>query len=181
MMQDITDLYHYLKNSRNVEKILLIGYRLGASIIIPLLDIIPAEKVILIDPVLNPIEYLKDALRANLTSQMTRYKKIIKNRDALVKELCDGQLVNVDGFMIGKNMWQSFEKYSPLKPNNSFRNEIVLVSTDNKKSKLTEYDGFINLFTQARLEVIQNEIVLTSWKHYTQRPPAIFGKIMEQI
>ncbi len=181
IIEDLESLHKHTLEKYNIQNYHFVGYRLGASALVPLLDKLNANKAILIDPILNPVSYLEDALRANLTAQMTRHKKIIKNRDVLIKEIQDGQLINVDGFLIGKEMWTSFEKNSPISANKNFMGDVVILSSENSKKRSEEIVKFSQEFQKARVDFVKKEVVLTSWKYYTQRPPIIFSKIMSEI
>ena len=179
ILDDLKALYEYSFYNFNVEKNIVIGYRLGSNAVIPLLDKIKVSKAILIDPLLNPLNYLKDVLRANLTSQFTRYKKIEKNRDELIKEIRANQLINVDGFLIGKEMWESFENNSPIVCNKNFTGDVLIISSE--KKTMDEISGFNRSFLNTRVEFIEKEVVVTSWKKYMQRPPILFSKIFREI
>jgi len=181
IIEDLESLRNYTLEKYNIQNYYFVGYRLGASALIPLLDKLNINKAILIDPILNPVSYLEDALRANLTAQMTRYKKIIKNRDVLIKEIQTGKLINVDGFLIGKEMWTSFEKNSPISANKNFIGDVVIISSENQKKKSEDIHKFSQGFQNARVEFVKKEVVLTSWKYYTQKPPIIFSKIFSEI
>ena len=181
IIEDLNSLYNYALEKYKIENYYFIGFRLGASALISLLDKAEVKKAILIDPILNPISYLEDALRANLTAQMTRHKKIIKNRDVLIKEIKENQLINVDGFLIGAEMWRSFEKYSPIFGNKNFKGDLVILSSENSKKRAEEIVKFGQEFKRARVEFVKKEVVLTSWKYYTQKPPIIFSKIFSEI
>lgn len=181
MLEDLESLHKHLFNKYKIQNYYFIGYRLGASVLIPLLDKLEVKKTILIDPILNPITYLEDSLRANLTAQMTRYKKIVKNREALIEEIKGNQLINVDGFLIGAEMWRSFEKYSPISGNKNFKGDLIILSSENSKKRAEEIVKLGQEFKKARVDFVKKEVVLTSWKYYTQRPPIIFSKILNEF
>jgi alpha-beta hydrolase superfamily lysophospholipase len=164
-----------------VKKYYAVGYRMGASVLPLTLDQLKINKAILIDPILEPVNFLTEALRANLTSQMMRYKKVIKNREVLIREIQEGYTINTDGFLIGREMWESFEKNTPIYANGKFKGDVIIISSENLKKRSDEIFKFSQGFKKARVDFVKKEVVLTSWKYYTQRPPIIFSKIFNEI
>ena len=78
-------------------------------------------------------------------------------------------------------MWRSFEKYSPIFGNKNFKGDLVILSSENSKKRAEEIVKFGQEFKRARVEFVKKEVVLTSWKYYTQKPPIIFSKIFSEI
>jgi alpha/beta superfamily hydrolase len=88
----------------------LVGLRFGA-----LLALLAAERssavggVVAWAPVLQGSPYFFDALRANLTTQMTVHKKILQDRGKLVERIRAGGTANVDGYEIAKALYEEAE------------------------------------------------------------------------
>lgn len=181
MMGDVEDVYLFVLKEYNLKKFYIIGYRIGASVANLVMDQINPLKVILIDPVVNPLDYLQESLRANLTSQMTRYKKIILNRNKLIEEIKENKLINADGFLIGKEMWESFARFSPLRGNNKYKGKVLVLNTNLSKNYKNQLENFIDGYKNFHIESIDSEIILTSWKFYQQRPTILFNQVLREI
>jgi len=90
-----------------IRKTGLLGLRLGAS-----LAWLSAERcgingpLILWDPVLDGDEYVQEFLRSNLTTQLAVYGEVRENREQLIEKLQRNELVNVDGYELGREVYQ---------------------------------------------------------------------------
>ena len=75
---------------------------------------------------------------------MMRYKKVIKNREVLIREIQEGYTINTDGFLIGKEMWESFEKNTPIYANGKFKGDVIIISSENLKKRSGERLGMLD-------------------------------------
>jgi exosortase A-associated hydrolase 2 len=102
-----------------LRRIGLIGLRLGASIaalfaeraardesLQPLHD----APLVLWDPVIDGASYLQELLRTNLSTQLAVYGKVIENRESMLERLRAGDTVNVDGYEISQQFFDSFSR-----------------------------------------------------------------------
>jgi esterase/lipase len=91
MVGNIIALRKYISDNHNLNSISIIGLRVGANCAI---ESVKKNKnfksMILVEPILNLVDYLKEVLRSNLSNQMTLYKKITKTREVLIEELKSG-------------------------------------------------------------------------------------------
>jgi hypothetical protein len=96
-----------------VERIGLIGLRLGASFAASLLESmndsprLRAAPLVLWDPILDGDAYFQELLRSNLSTQLAVYGKVVDNREVLTARIRAGDTVNVDGYEIGKDLLES--------------------------------------------------------------------------
>jgi exosortase A-associated hydrolase 2 len=97
----------------SVERIGLIGLRLGASLAAVLLEStndsprLRSVPLVLWDPILDGDAYFQELLRSNLSTQLAVYGKVIDNREVLTARIRAGETVNVDGYEIGKDLLES--------------------------------------------------------------------------
>lgn len=97
----------------SVERIGLIGLRLGASFAALLLEAagdsprLRSAPLVLWDPILDGDSYFQELLRSNLSTQLAVYGKVIDNREVLTARIRAGETVNVDGYEIGKDLLES--------------------------------------------------------------------------
>lgn len=182
MVEDIELIYDYLSDQRDPAAMMVVGLRLGACCALSVNSRLPkVVKTILIEPVPNIIDYLKDALRANLTSQMAIHKKIVRNREQLIEDLKAGILINIDGFVIGKRFWESFESASSMKIIEGLNGSFVVFSLVDQRGKSTDYTGLFSRLENVRFEKIPKEFTWTDWKYYVPSPPILFEKVLQEI
>ena len=106
-LSDIICAVHFLKNRAQNQDVGLIGVRFGAT-----LAALAAEKLsgvdplIIISPVINGKAYMEQCLRSNLAAQNALYRKVIKDREALVRELMAGDTVNIEWYLLTKALYE---------------------------------------------------------------------------
>jgi pimeloyl-ACP methyl ester carboxylesterase len=97
------------------ERIGLVGLRLGASFAAiyaqqvaaaSVRDRVASAPLILWDPVIDGAQYFQEILRSNLTTQLAVYGKVQESREALQTKILAGGTVNVDGYEIGKGLFE---------------------------------------------------------------------------
>lgn len=97
----------------SVQRIGLIGLRLGASFAAMLLESgsqsprLRSAPLVLWDPILDGDAYFQELLRSNLSTQLAVYGKVVDNREVLTARIRAGGTVNVDGYEIGKELLDS--------------------------------------------------------------------------
>jgi exosortase A-associated hydrolase 2 len=99
-----------------LERIGLIGLRLGASVAALLAERAAGDEtlarlrsapLILWDPVVDGEAHFQELLRINLSTQLAVYGKVRETRDVLQERIRAGETVNVDGYEIGKPLFES--------------------------------------------------------------------------
>lgn len=182
MVDDIVEVSKYLSSQHQIEIFTLIGLRIGANCAI---GAEPKNKnlkqMILFEPILNPVEDLKVRLRANLSTQMAAHKKILKNRTVLIEEIKSGIPVNMDGFLIGKELWESFEQASPLEIESDFTGPVKLISLIDKNKKGKDFSKLAANYKNGSSMAIEKEFIWTDWKYYIPNPPIFFETISSEL
>jgi len=110
--QNIVSACSECRKRYNVESIALIGLRLGGNLALKALQTAGANCSIAWAPFPDVYKYLYDLLRANLSTQVARYKKVIKNREQLIADLKAGQFVNTDGYDLSWALFEQAPDYS---------------------------------------------------------------------
>lgn len=91
-----------------VQRVGLIGLRLGATF-----AALAAEQeiadgpLVLWDPILDGEAYFQELLRVNLSTQLAVYGAVQDTREVLSEKIRGGTPVNVDGYEIGKALFES--------------------------------------------------------------------------
>jgi len=182
MVEDLEALYRYLERKYHLEEFALVGLRIGANCAIEAEKRIPGlSQMILFEPIPNLIEYLKQGLRSNLSTQMAAHKKIIKNRETLIQEIKSGIPVNMDGFLIGKELWESFERASPLNVNSEFSGEVTFISLVEGRRKPLEFSHLAKRYQNGKWITLEKEFIWTDWKKNLPMPPVFLQEIRNLI
>jgi exosortase A-associated hydrolase 2 len=92
----------------NVQRVGLIGLRLGATFAALVAEAGECDgPLVLWDPVVDGEAYFQELLRINLSTQLAVYGKVQETREVLQEKIRAGQPVNVDGYEIGKMLFES--------------------------------------------------------------------------
>jgi hypothetical protein len=100
--------------------------------------------MILISPIIKGKNYIDQCLRSNLAMQMSAYKRILKNREELIKDLQSGQRVNIDGYLVTKALYNEITGINLIENNTTNSNQIYLVSI----SKSNKADSSTQLYIE---------------------------------
>jgi len=182
-MKEDTKLMHgYLSQHADLDRYALIGLRVGANCAMGVADEIGhVDDMILIEPIPDFIEILKTGLRANLTSQMTRYKKILKNRDVLIQEIREGIPVNMDGFLITRKLWESFENQGLENLQTHYNGRALILALDETGRSNPQIEKISSKYPNGDLKFIRKEITWTEWKYYQPKPIETFRIILSHL
>jgi exosortase A-associated hydrolase 2 len=120
---DIRRAIEHLRENLSIARVGLVGVRFGATLAaVSAASNSAIDFLILIAPIVKGDPYIEQCLRSNLTTQMTVYRTIQKTREQLISDLMNGELVNIDGYLLGKDMYLqikelNLEKQCALLPN----------------------------------------------------------------
>ena len=157
MVESVEHVYGYACDNDFPPENALIGLRIGANIAMRLASKIKnTEKMLLFEPIENPIDYFMEALRANLANQMTVHKKILKTREDLIDDLMNNRFVNIDGFVIGGEFWNSFVKISPFKIGTDYEKQITVytMTPSGRKAKKMILPGLLKTIRNFKLKIL---------------------------
>lgn len=104
---DILDAVRYCRQQTGVDAIYLVGLCCGGT-----LALLAAKEdpgivgVSAWSPVMEGERYIGEQLRAHLSTQLVVHRKIVEDREALVRRILAGGVVNVDGYEIGRTLYQ---------------------------------------------------------------------------
>lgn len=142
-LSDIRSAIRFLQQQLAPKKVGLMGLRFGATLAaITAEEIGDVEFLILWQPILDSKQYLNQSLRSNLTTQFILYNKVLYNRKVLIRQIDQGQLVNIDGFLLSKAMYQSMTVIDLLSQKLKFHNPVFVADFE-KNSTSNMMDKFI--------------------------------------
>lgn len=186
-LSDINCAINQFRNKTEISKLILLGFRFGGTLAAMAGKESTVDSTIMISPIVSGNEYMNQCLRSNLTTQMATYKRIIKTREDLVNDLRNGEVVNFEGYLITRALFEQIISIDLLKLNEKFSsNSLVLqlvkseYSPDDKKmyafhNHLKTLE--INTFFHKAVEVP----VWKDLKTYTTKPASIFQPTFEWI
>lgn len=138
---DIRCAVDYLRKQTGVKKIGLLGVRFGATLAaLTCVNVSGIESLILISPIVDGKSYIEQCLRSNLATQMATYRKIIKERDQLVQELMAGEMVNIDGYLLTKTLYEQIQAINLLNLPSILPKNVVIIQVSKNKGKAIDDD-----------------------------------------
>ena len=158
-LSDIQCAIDYLKKRSELKRIGMLGVRFGATLAsLACQNISEIDSLILISPIIDGEAYIHQCLRSNLTTQMATYKKILKDRKALISDLMAGHTVNIDGYLLTKTLYQQIEAVNlltnvPISPQN-----VLLLQVSRGENPPIE-EGMKSLYTQYKAKAEKVELV----------------------
>jgi exosortase A-associated hydrolase 2 len=127
-LSDISAAMSALVEKTDIVNMGLIGVRFGATLAALAASQNKVNSLVLISPVISGQPYMDLCLRSNLTTQMAAYKKIIKDRAQLVAELMEGCTVNIDGYLVGKALYEQMIEIDLMAVNEIFAGRILIIT-----------------------------------------------------
>lgn len=103
---DIHDAVEFCRRQTGIETTYVLGLCYGATL--ALCAALSAETIagaVAWAPIMDGERYAGELLRAHLTAQMVVHRKIIHDREALVRQITADQPVNIEGYEIGKALY----------------------------------------------------------------------------
>jgi uncharacterized protein len=105
---------HLLTRHPHVQQLGLLGLRFGATLAALFAEQaggrypqLRAAPLVLWDPVMDGANYFQELLRINLSTQMAVHGKVLENRELLQARILAGGRVNVDGYEIARDLFES--------------------------------------------------------------------------
>jgi exosortase A-associated hydrolase 2 len=162
-LSDIAAAMSVLAKETGVEKIGLIGARFGGTLAALAACQNKLDSLILISPVVSGKSYMDQCLLSNLSTQMVAYKKIIKDRTKLIADLMEGNPVNIDGYLFGKDLYEEMVGVDLMDgPEITTRKILIIQVTKNEKQPLDHslgkyYEKLKNNSPETEIMKVQEE------------------------
>ena len=138
-LSDIGRAVKYLKDKTGLNKIGLLGVQFGAT-----LGALHAQNdnsidfLILINPIIRGGPYIDLCLRSNLATQIITYQKIIKNRKQLIEALSKGEKVNVDGYLLTKELYFEMKSIDLTRQFSCNSNHILIIQISKRATNAVD-------------------------------------------
>ena len=143
-LMDIDRAMHVLKTYTKLPKVGIIGLRLGAYLSLSYTSLYQnIPEYIWIEPVLNPVDYLRKSLRQKLMKELCTDGAITSNRDNLLQDLQNNTGIDFDGYEIGSELYHDLtaeqERETVAKKLEYIQNGLVIsVSMNGKETKTAQ-------------------------------------------
>jgi exosortase A-associated hydrolase 2 len=115
MLSDIQTASELLRTRGRLDMMGILGVRLGGTLA---MLVAPQSKDVdwlaVIEPIVDGKLFMAECLRSNLTLQMVAYKKILKDRKALVESLMAGEEVSIEGYQLTKTLYEQISAVNLL-------------------------------------------------------------------
>jgi len=164
-----------------IEKTGMLGLRLGAS-----LAWLSAGRcgitgpLILWDPVLNGENYALDVLRSNLTTQLAVYGNVREDREQLIEKLRRNELVNVDGYELGRDLYQELASLQLENHEGSYGGQVLVVQIGRNEKPKRQPAGFAE-HIGAELLCVVEEPFWREINRFYYRADALFGATLDWL
>lgn len=114
-LADLDAAFSYLvKQHPQLQRVGLLGLRFGATLAALFVERaagsypqLSGAPLVLWEPVLDGANYFQELLRSNLTTQLAVHGKVLENREVLQERIRAGGKVNVDGYEIARDLFES--------------------------------------------------------------------------
>ena len=136
-LSDIRSAVDWLRTNRQVEGGTgLLGLRFGATLACMAADSNSnLSHLVLWEPIIDGVKYMKDMLRINISTQSAVYREIRQNSEALVEQMKAGGTVNIDGYEMSRPLYEQANQINLLQGNRSFAGRVLLVEINRQPSK----------------------------------------------
>jgi exosortase A-associated hydrolase 2 len=177
-----------LRKKADIGKLGLIGVRFGGTLAaLACSTIDQPDFLVLVAPIVDGKAYIENLLRSNLTTQMATYKKIIKDRKALIGDLYAGNTVNIDGYLISKELYVHMDSINLLRePVPSAANILIIPVLRNEKQPIEgSLNELLSIYRKAGKSVdmlpVQEDYFWTDTKLYKPALPVIQKTICDWL
>ena len=138
-IQNTKDAVNLLKERTTVDRVGLVGLRLGCFVVLSAWKECPGiSNTVLIEPVLEPKNYFKLVLRQKLMKELITDGKTSSRRDVLIDRLSANKSVDFDGYEISPSFYTDLQKQEDLIPSlkeHGIQSLIIHVTPTGKTSR----------------------------------------------
>jgi esterase/lipase len=161
-LSDISAALSELAKKATIENIGLIGVRFGATLAALAASQNKVDTLIVISPIISGQPYMDQCLRSNLTTQMAAYKKIIKDRTQLIADLMDDRPVNIDGYLIGKMLYEQMIEIELQDIHEINARRIIIITIAIEKNDNQSFDPSLTRLHEKVIKIRPDTTILNA-------------------
>ncbi len=161
----------------------LLGLRWGGTIAALVAEEVSGlDRLILWAPIIDGARYMQELLRINVSTQMTIYKEVRRDREALVQAMQGGKTVNVDGYEMALPMYEQVSAIQLAVRPKSCQAPCLIVQVDRQPAKPTpEYEQLAAGYRAARLLLVQEEPFWKEIQRFYDSAPNLFAATLDWL
>jgi exosortase A-associated hydrolase 2 len=181
-LSDVGRAVDTLRSRTGADRVGLLGLRFGATLAAQV-----AERrddigaLVLWSPIVDGQRYIQELLRINLTTQMTAYREIRTDRDALVADMRAGKTANVDGYEISLVMFEEMSAVRLLEAHRRFTGPCLIVDIvkSPKVAAAAELKSLAQRYVSPTLLVAQEDFFWKEIERFYDAAPNLFGVTLD--
>lgn len=140
-ISDIKVAMEYFRERTKVTRVGLLGVRLGATLAcLANENAISTDFLILISPIIDGSSYIEQSLRSNLTTQLSTFKKITRERKQLISDLIDGRQVNIDGYLWTGTLYKELQDINLLSATIPTHPSVLIIHISRKDNEPVDHN-----------------------------------------
>jgi uncharacterized protein len=175
-MEDVLSAIDEMQRRTGQKAVSLLGLRFGATVASLVAERVPdLDRLILWAPVIDGARYMQEVLRMNVSTQMTIYKEVRRDREQLVQEMRDGKTVNVDGYEMA---WPMYEQVSAIKLAAGTKRcaaPCLIAQIDRQAVKaVAEFEQLAATYSSAQLLLVQEDAFWKEIARFYDSAPNLF-------
>lgn len=175
-VEDVRTAMRQVRTLAQVDRVSLLGLRFGALVAACVAEDEPElRQLVLWAPIVDGARYMQDLLRINLATQLSTYKEVRQDREALVAQLRQGASVNVDGYDMMLPMYDEVSAMTLGKAPRRYAGRCLVVQADRQDRPQRELVQLVESFPSATLAVAQEEPFWKEIQRFYQEAPNLFA------
>lgn len=177
MVHDVEAAVTYLRGQTGCARVTLVGLRLGAVVAATAADrLSEIDRLVLWAPTVNGAQYARDLLRINLTTQMTAYRRVQRDRDELVSEMQAGRTVNVDGYDMSWAVYEQLSQANLAGVEPRFHGPCLIVHIDRGAAAqpAADLEAVARRYARAELVTVREEPFWKEIEAWYETAPRLF-------
>jgi exosortase A-associated hydrolase 2 len=171
-----------LQKRTGASVITLLGLRLGATVAsLVAQDGAGIHRLILWAPIVDGARYMQELLRINVMTQTATFKEVRKDRTELVAMLQNGSTVNVDGYEMGLEMYESVTAINMAAQTHRFGGDCLIVQIDPQPRPAPDLQKLGASYPRAAVMLAQEEPFWKEIPRFYQDAPNLFTVTMQWL
>ncbi len=185
MDEDLAAAAASFREAEGVDELHLFGFRFGGTMALRRAGELGAVSVGAVNPVAAGGDYLLKALRSNLTTQLNIYGEVRQDREALLAQMRETGLLNLDGYQLGIELFDAMSAIDlSADPASIFAGPCLLLSLLRRKGAQADAESrkvFAALPGQdaSRLETLNSPPIWGEQKTFALGDDALFAPFLD--
>ena len=174
--EDVLTAVQEIRRRTGRPEVSLLGLRLGGTVASLAAErLTNIDRLILWAPIVDGALYMQELLRINVSTQMTVYKEVRRDRDELVAALRSGATVNVDGYEMALPMFEQVAAVRLAAQPKKTQSPCLIVHINKLPGRpAPELEQLAGCYANARVVFAQEEPFWKEIQRFYDSAPALF-------